>query len=104
MPEPYWPKHKNAFRLSDAGRNQTIIRVRCRYCKRTAHYNPVDLIVIFGDVEVDDLMEKMRCEGGRGHGRLNVECISPAGSDAVGLKIRRLESIQLRRVPIWREE
>ena len=103
MPEPYWPKHKGAFCLSDADRNQTIIRVRCRFCKRMAHYNPIDLIVIFGDVEVDELMEKMRCEGGKEHGRLLVECISPAGADAVGIRIRRLEGIRLRRKPIWRE-
>lgn len=104
MPEPYWPKRKNAFHLSDADRNHTIIRVRCRYCKRTAYYNPVDLIVVFGDVEVDDLMDKMRCERGRDHGRLLVECISPSAADAVGMKIRRLDSIQLRRIPIWRED
>lgn len=104
MPEPYWPKSKHSYRLSDASRNQTIARVRCAYCKRTVHYNPVDLIVIFGDIEVDDLMDKMKCEGGKDHGRLDVRCISPSGADAVGLKLRRLVSIQLKRVPIWRED
>ncbi len=104
MPEPYWPKEKNAYHLSDADRNRTIVRVRCRYCKRLAHYNPVDLVEIFGDIEVDDLMRRMTCEGGKNHGHLDVECISPSAADAVGIKIRRLAGIRLRRIPVWRED
>lgn len=104
MPEPYWPKNKNAYYLSNADRNRSIIRVRCAYCKRTAYYNPVDLILIFGDVEVDDLMRRMKCESGKEHGMLAVDCISPCGEDAIRIKLRRLDSIRLKRIPIWRED
>jgi hypothetical protein len=62
-----------------------------------------DLIQIFGDVDVDSLMHRMRCENGD-HGPLDVRAFSPSGSEAVGLRIRRLVAIKLKRVPVWREE
>ena len=103
MPEPYWPKHKNGYHLTQADRNRTLVQVRCAYCKRVAHYHPVDLIEIYGDVEVDDLMVKMRCEAGKDHGRLDVRCVSPSAEEMQGIRLRRLIGIQLRRIPIWKE-
>lgn len=102
MPEPYWIKHKHAYTLSMAERNRTVIRVHCAYCKRTAYYHPVDLMEIYGDLEVDDLMERMRCENGD-HGSLDVKCLSPSAEEMQGIKLRRLVAIQLRRIPIWSE-
>jgi hypothetical protein len=102
MPEPYWPKRKGAYTLSMAERNRTLVRVRCPYCKRVAHYHPVDLIEIYGDIEVDDLMRRMKCEAGN-HATLDVRCISPSASEAVGIKVRRLTGILLQRVPLWKE-
>ncbi|WP_394891477.1 hypothetical protein ACG873_09460 [Mesorhizobium sp. AaZ16] len=56
-------------------------------CKRTHNYFPSDLIQIFGDFDVDSLMDRMRCEGGD-HGRLSVDSFLPTGSEAVGLHRR----------------
>lgn len=102
MPEPYWPK-KGEFPLSRLNEHMQLVRVRCAYCKRLHHYRPDDLIQIFGDVDVDSLAARMTCEGGP-HGMLEVKGIVPTGSEAVGLKIRRLAAIQIRRVPIWRDD
>lgn len=46
-------------------------------------------------------MERMKCENGPDHGRLDVE--APTGREAVGLRIRRLVAIKINRVPIWKE-
>jgi hypothetical protein len=82
-----------------------LVRVTCRYCKRSHNYFPNDLIQIFGDVDVDSLMSRMTCEqGGRDHGRLDVENFSPTGREAVGLRIRRLVALKIQRIPVWREE
>ncbi|MHA6687727.1 hypothetical protein [Mesorhizobium sp. A556] len=104
MPEPYWPK-KNDFvlsRLNEGGIR--LVRVTCKYCKRSHNYRPDDLIQIFGDVDVDSLMHRMKCEGGKDHGMLDVQAFWPTGREAVGLRIRRLVAIQMRRVPVWSEE
>lgn len=100
MPEPYKSK---PFPLSNLNDGRQLVRVRCAYCKRTHHYFPSDLIQIFGDADVDSLMHRMTCEAGD-HGYMNVEAIYPTGAEAVGLKIRRLVSIKIRRVPVWKEE
>ena len=64
MPERYGPKNKDypLSRLNQGG--MQLVRVHCRYCKRTHNYFPDDLIQIFGDVDVDSLMDRMRCEAG----------------------------------------
>ena len=80
-----------------------LVRVACRYCKRVHNYRPDDLIQIFGDVDVDSLALRMKCENGD-HGMLNVEAFSPSGREAVGLRIRRLVALKIQRVPVWRDE
>lgn len=76
----------------------------CRYCKRSHVYRPSDLIRIFGDVDVDSLVGRMRCENGRDHGMLDVQVFSPTGAEAVGLKIRKLVALKMLEVPVWKEE
>lgn len=100
MPEPYKSK---PFPLSNLNDSRQLVRVRCAYCKRAHNYFPSDLIQIFGDVDVDSLVGRMKCEAGD-HGFVNVEAFFPSGREAVGLKIRRLVAIKIRRVPVWREE
>lgn len=102
MPEPY---KRKPYPLSNLIAYQAMVRVECRYCKRRHNYYPEDLIRIFGDVDVDSLMDRMTCEnGGADHGRLDVRSFSPTGSEAVGMRIRRLARIEFRRVPVWKEE
>lgn len=103
MPEPYWSK-KREFPLSRLNEHMQIVRVRCAYCKRTHNYRPDDLIQIFGDVDVDSLMHRMKCEGGSDHGMLDVKAFVPTGSEAVGLRIRRLIALRIKRVPEWRDD
>ena len=104
MPEPYWPKHsREGLRLSWSHQNLHLIRVRCAYCKTVRNYFPADLIQIFGDLEIDILMDRMTCEKGK-HGRLDVRTFLPQGAEAVGVRIRRLVAIQIKRIPVWRDE
>lgn len=102
MPETYGPKRK-PFPLSNLNEHRQLVRVRCACCKRLHNYRPDDLIQIFGDVDVDSLSHRMTCEGGD-HGFLEVKSFVPTGSEAVGLRIRRLVAIKMKRVPIWSED
>ncbi|MER8413924.1 hypothetical protein [Mesorhizobium sp. M1342] len=103
MPEPYAPKNRD-FPLSKLNDTMRLVRVRCCYCKRLHNYAPSDLIQIFGDVDVDSLAFRIKCENGKDHGRLDVEAFVPTGREAVGLRIRRLVAIKINRVPVWRED
>lgn len=100
MPSPYKSK---PFPLSNLIDGRSLLRIRCAYCKRQHNYFPEDLIQIFGDVDVDSLMNRMVCEHGN-HGALDVRAFVPTGSEAVGLRIRRLVMLKIKRVPVWREE
>ena len=102
MPEPYAPK-RGTYPLSRLVDNLQLVRVSCSYCKRSHVYYPADLIQIFGDVDCDSLMVRMSCEG-CDNGSINVKGFVASGREAVGLKIRRLVAIKVRRVPIWRED
>ena len=56
MPEPYYPKRKTTYRLSDAEKSDRFASIRCTYCKRQRYYFVADLKTAFGDVECDDLV------------------------------------------------
>ncbi|PSJ57398.1 hypothetical protein [Pseudaminobacter soli (ex Li et al. 2025)] len=60
---------------------------------------------IFGDVDIDSLMRRMKCERcGDLSSDLDVTTFVPTGREAVGLKIRRLVRIEFKRVPVWKEQ
>jgi hypothetical protein len=102
MPEPYLPKTRD-YPLSNLNQARQMVRVRCSYCKRTHNYFPSDLIQIFGDVAVDSLIRRMKCEDCSSPGSIRVEAFSPTGSEAVGLRVRRLVAIKIQRIPVWRD-
>jgi hypothetical protein len=98
MPEPYYPKHKNAYRLSDVARNNDVIKVRCRYCKHARLFEVADLIEVFGDVDVDDVGVKMKgCRLCRStFHTLDVDAVSRSAREARGVKWRK-------RVLVWKD-
>ncbi len=96
------PNRHSIYPLSALNQSRSLVRVACRYCKRTHNDYPSDLIQIFGDVDVDSLMARMRCEAGD-HGPLDVSSFLPTGSESVGLRIPRLLAIKIQRVPVWRD-
>ena len=101
MPETY---KREPSPLSNLIRTGQLVRMRCGFCRRTLHYRAEDLIQLYGDVDVDSLLGRLRCEAGADHGTLDVRAVFVTGAEAVGLKVRRLVSIRIRREPVWREE
>ena len=104
MPEQYAYKRREPYPLSSLVRNRAMVRVRCPYCKTVRNYFPEDMIQVFGDVDVDSLMGRISCEKGADHGRVEVSNFHATGSEAVGLRIRRLVAIKIKRVPVWADD
>lgn len=99
------PNRTTPFPLSRLNDARDLVSVSCAYCKREHTYYPTDLMQLFGDVDVDSLSGRMRCESvAGGHGFMRVERVFSGSREMVGKKIRRLVAIRVRREPVWREE
>ncbi len=103
MPEPYWPKHQNAYLLSSAHANGSLLRIECRRCRVTRFFVPSDLARVFGDIEVDDVARKMRCEkcGEKWSMRISMEL--PMAAQRATMTIRRLDRIYHVKRVTWRD-
>lgn len=104
MPEPYWPKRKGSYVLSDASRTGRLILISCRYCKRALIYMPADLSRLLGDIEVDDVADQMTCSGCKRKHTLKAEQLLPSAPERQGMTVRRLEKVYYVRRAIWRDE
>ncbi|MBO6539869.1 MAG: hypothetical protein JJ969_10755 [Rhizobiaceae bacterium] len=104
MPEPYWPKKKGTFSLSDVHRLGHLLRISCRYCKTLRHFTPDDLRRVFGDIEVDDVIYQMRCSECRKTHTLDVEMVSPSAAERQRITLRRVDKIDYVRRVTWRDE
>lgn len=105
MPEPYWPKHKHEFRLSDALRNGLLAQIRCRYCKVQRYYLIEDLQRLFGDIEVDDVVHdrRWRCSNCKNPDTLQIDMVSPSASELQNCMVRRIDRIEYRMRVIWKD-
>ncbi|MGE0282962.1 MAG: hypothetical protein AB7P20_20425 [Rhizobiaceae bacterium] len=101
MPEPYWPKRKGSYKLSDADRNGVLVHVRCPYDKRQRLYVVADLIKAFGDMEVDDLDRKFKCRCGT---PVAIKTMLPTASERQSIKLCRLVDIVTIKSPVWRDD
>jgi len=102
MPEPYWPKRKGAFTLSDADRNDMLIRVRCPYDKRERWFLPAELRQVYGDIEVDDLVFPLKCT--RCGSLSEVKGEVPPAAERQKITLRRLVEVRYVRRAKWRDE
>jgi hypothetical protein len=98
------PNRHRIYPLSALNEGLRLVRVGCRYCRTSHNYYPDDLIQLFGDVDVDSIETRMRCERCKAGTSMSVEAFHPSGKEAIGLRIRRLVAIKVQRVPVWREE
>ena len=106
MPEPYWPKRRGSFRLSDAEKCDRYASIRCTYCKRTRYYFVTDLRRAFGDVECDDVVHvaRLHCRNCDGKGSLELKLGGPP-SDMADVAIqRRIERIVYIRRIVWKDK
>lgn len=104
MPEPYWPKRKGAHKISDAMRYDELARIKCRRCKTERFYAFKDLLVLFGDIEVDDVVyiQRWRCQCGETE--MEIAPARLSGPERQATKVRRINRIEYVRKVTWQEE
>lgn len=82
-----------------------LIEVRCNYCRSGPRlYHPADLRVLVGNVEVDALRGRMKCEGCERRDWTEVKAVWLEAVQKKDALVRRLVRVQILRRPEWREE
>ncbi|MCX7303314.1 MAG: hypothetical protein NTV73_03095 [Hyphomicrobiales bacterium] len=106
MPEPYWPKRRGSFRLSDAGAGAGYASIRCTCCKRQRYYAIADLLTAFGDMECDDVVRVtgLRCRNCDGNGALELKVGGPPRDMADVAIQRKIDRIFYVRKIVWKDK
>lgn len=73
-------------------------------CFETRHYLPADLKAVLGNIDCDDLDEHMRCERCGRSDCMRAGAFVPSAQERQAIRIRRLVSVKLKKIPIWRYE
>lgn len=106
MPEPYWPKRKGVYRLSDAEKHARHALIKCTYCKKTIYFLLRELRIAFGDVECDDVVyvTRWRCAGCDGKGSLDFRLEEPPAVEVQNATFRKLVGVDYVRTLRWRDQ
>ncbi|MCV0395902.1 MAG: hypothetical protein K5872_06555 [Rhizobiaceae bacterium] len=105
MPEPYWPKRKGSYRLSNAAKNSRYARLRCRYCKTYRYYLIEELKAVFGDIECDDVVYQndWRCSGCGEKNMIEFDTCNPSATELQASVVRRIDRVVYVRKVIWKD-
>lgn len=88
-------------KLSEAGDAGLIVRVMCRRCRITHHYQPKDLMVLMGNIPSVRAHQRMRCAKCQQTEQMESETILPTAEQWRTLRVRRLVEIRYVRKIIW---
>lgn len=103
MPEQHRPRRGlPPFLLGAARDNGSLIHARCGGCSPARYYLPADLIELFGDIPVESLEYRMRCE--KCQALLSVCTMHPTAAERMNIRLRRLDRVWTVRRASWRSE
>ena len=109
MPAGRYPGRMHTYRDSQipkllaAHEAGQFVRVSCRACKVTRFYLPADIEKVFGNLNVFELDGRFRCEKCGTKEDVSVAFANLVAGERPGMTIRKLERIEMRRVPVWRD-
>ena len=104
MPEIHPHKRLRLWTLQSADDQGQLIVVTCDYCRITHHYLPKDLLRLSGDLSLDRLLSKFRCDGCGKKNYLRMKLHFPHGSEFGKLKVRRLKELKTVVIPVWSDD
>ncbi|RDL47971.1 hypothetical protein BLJAPNOD_05197 [Ensifer sp. M14] len=90
--------------LSKAEGTRQIVRIDCMYCRITHRYRCRDLLLLCGDVPIDEIARHFRCEKCNHKHYLCAVFELPWPADTGKLRIRKLVNIKTVRKPVWKDD
>lgn len=85
----------------DAGQ---VAGIRCARCSVTRYYKPAELREVIGNVTIDEVLEKVRCQECKSRDWMSAHLIHPTGEQAHTIRYRRLVEIRWEKRVSWRDE
>jgi hypothetical protein len=98
------PRNNIGLTFSQAHDIEALIQVRCNFCRSLRYYAPRDMLALLGDIEIDRLRRRLRCEGCDHRSYVHIEIARLFPQEKVGLVVRRLVMVRTIRRPVWRDE
>ncbi|TPI31514.1 hypothetical protein FJ414_23435 [Mesorhizobium sp. B3-1-6] len=78
--------------------------IRCARCNLKRFYKPLELREVIGNVTIDEVQGKVRCQNCGSREWMEAELFHPTGEQAHKIRFRRLVEIRWERRVIWRDE
>ncbi|WP_214473396.1 hypothetical protein [Mesorhizobium sp. dw_380] len=105
MPEQpeKWPRGA-PWTLMHAHNAGQVARICCGHCNIKRFYKPLELREVIGNVTIDQVRAKVRCENCGRKESMSAELFHPVGQELVTIRFRRLVEIRWERRVIWRDE
>ncbi|WP_189350752.1 MULTISPECIES: hypothetical protein [unclassified Mesorhizobium] len=82
------------LRALDDGQKAEVVAIRCARCNVTRYYKPIELREVIGNVTIDEVMDKVRCQQCKSREWMSAQLFHPTGEQAHTIRYRRL----------WRDE
>ncbi|MET3593270.1 putative nucleic-acid-binding Zn-ribbon protein [Mesorhizobium shonense] len=98
-----WPRGA-AWTLTHAHDAGQVTGIRCARCNVTRYYKPAELREVIGNVTIDEVREKVRCQKCGSREWMGAELFHPTGEQAHTIRYRRLVQIRWEKRVIWRDE
>ncbi|MBZ9921591.1 hypothetical protein LB579_28245 [Mesorhizobium sp. BR1-1-7] len=80
------------------------MRLRCGHCNIKRFYKPAELREVVGNITIDEVRAKVRCQTCGEKRSMNAELFHPVGQELQTICFRRLVEIRWERRVIWRDE
>ncbi|TGQ20034.1 hypothetical protein [Mesorhizobium sp. M00.F.Ca.ET.217.01.1.1] len=105
MPEQpeKWPRGA-AWTLMHAHDAGQIARISCGHCNIKRFYKPAELREVVGNVAIEEVRAKARCQACGRKEFMHAELFHAYGQELVTMRFRRLKEIRWERRVIWRDE
>ena len=93
-----------AWTLTHAHDAGQVAGIRCARCNVTRYYKPLELREVIGNVTIDEVRDKVRCQQCKSREWMSAQLFHPTGEQAHTIRYRRLVEIRWEKRVVWRDE
>ena len=104
MPKSVSANLDKPWTLKESDEAGDLVRIECSLCSVRRVYRPSDLRRLEGDVRLEYLRKRMRCEKCGHNDYIRASVFRPTAQELQKIRIRRLVGIRMVRKVIWQDE